>query len=339
MRHIRIMLSVAFALCLSPGFAQTFTQTELDQVLKETKKYPVVGLGEAEHFYKGYYNAKFEILKHLVEHKSIDIIALEASMNVTALLNDYITGAIDLDLQRILPALNEPYSLEKAGLYDCAEMVGIINWLKEYNKNKRKKIKLIGFDCQNYSIPLDSLRHNTPDSLKYKLTDTRYMLDSSLYAILKNSPSVITTPQWLERFKKARQNIVDLKTMIENDKNRQLFTELEQFTFFWTDPGFRRDSLMYENLKKHIDKKSHILIWAASYHLENDPKYKVIKKMGVFIKEDYPSYYYIIGVTGYADKNKPKLIYPLEKVDSGKYNMIIRVNRGERCKILTADNQ
>lgn len=338
MHQLRLILTLLFSACIAISFAQTFSKKELNQLSKKTKQYSIIGLGEAEHFYKGYYSSKFEIAKHLVEKESIDVIALEASMNVTSLLNGYINGNISLDLQSTLTSLNEPYSLQKAGLYNCLEIAEMINWLKSYNEDHQKKVELVGIDFQNYSIPLDSLKHYASNNQQHKITNTKHLLDSSMYSILDSNIMVITSSEWIDRFQRAKQNVKSLKAMIGNNENDELFTELEQFTTLWDDPMFPRDSIMYENINRHINEKSRILIWAANFHLENDHQFKGPKKLGVFLKEKYPSEYFIIGVTDQTDENKDKIIYPVKHGGLGKYDMIINVNKGDKCEKLSSVN-
>lgn len=250
------------------------------------------------------------------------------------MLNSYINGETVLDLPTTLTALNEPYSLQKAGLYNCLEIVQMIDWLKEYNENHQKKIQLVGIDFQNYSTPLTQLNTYASDIQKDQISNTKILLDSSMNAILDSNIMIITSAKWLERLEKAKKNVKSLKSTIGNDKNKLLFHELEQFTSLWDDPTFPRDSMMYENLNEHIDNKSGVLIWAASFHLENDPQFKGPKKLGVFLKEKYAEKYFVIGVNDQTKENRNTIISPINEKTPNKYDLIINIDKGDKCEQL-----
>ncbi|MHC8950016.1 erythromycin esterase family protein [Sphingobacterium hungaricum] len=325
-----LLLSSITNVCLG----QNLPKKDLDEILKKIEHHSIIGLGEAEHFYTGYYRAKIDILKHLIQNESIDVIALEASINVTALLNKYINGDAMLDVPNTLIFLNEPYSLQKAGLYNCVEIVELIDWLKDYNTHHNKKIKLVGIDFQNYSIPLENLKNQATYRQREKISQTKVLLDSSMQAILDSSIMIITSQEWLSLFKRAQSNVKSLKAELGNNENKTLFTELEQFTTLWDNPMFPRDSLMYENLVSHIDEKSRVLIWSANFHLENDKHFKGPKKLGVFLDGKYGNEYFIIGVTDMTNEQDDNLIYPSKADYSLQYNLKINVRKGEKCEML-----
>lgn len=311
--------------------AQTFSSRELNQILEKVKSKKIIGLGESDHFRKGFYKSKFEVIRYLVEQGAINTIAIEGSMNVTSMLNKYINGDTSINLPKALLSLNEPYSLQGVGLFNCSEIVEMIEWLKKYNENHIAKIKLLGIDFQNYSIPLNQLKHKSSAPIKEKAANAKLLLDSSMFAILDSNMMVTTSAEWVARLQKARQYIQDIKPALYNERTKDLFQELEQFSTVWDDPMFPRDSMMYENLKSFMEEKTRVLVWAHNFHLENDKK--MIKKLGFYLKENYKEQYYIIGVID-DTKNKDERI--LEPKDNflNKYDLIINIEKGDKCNIL-----
>lgn len=339
MNQIRLILIFLLSSNFTIGSAQDLTKEQISLVLEKTKEHSIIGLGEAEHFYKGYYRSKVQLVKHLVEKQAFDVIALEASMNVTSLLDDYINGISTIDLPGLLSSLNEPYALQEAGLYDCAEIADMIYWLKTYNERHPNKVRLVGIDFQNYSIPLHKLKSYASADLYDRIDDAKALLDSSMTAILDSSLMIITTPGWINRFQRAKSNVKHLKTVLGNGENSDLFVELEQFTSLWDDPTFPRDSIMYENLSRHIDGKSRIVVWAANFHLENDPQFRGPKKLGVFLKDQYPKEYFIIGVTDESNERKEKVVHPVAQDGLGRYDLIINVHKESRCERLISTKE
>ncbi len=337
MYHHRLILAALLMLFTVRASAQSFSDKDLNALSDNMKQYDIIGLGEAEHFRQGYYKSKVELIKHFVQHNIIDIIALEASMSVADILNSYIHGEIELDPKGILASLNEPYSLQGIGLFDTVEILEMLEWLKQHNTSNYRKVKLVGIDCQNYSIPLSKIEKYVGDDLKMleEIRETQKLINQSLRSILDSGVLVIKTTEWLNHFKKAKYNVRALKEQIGNKENSVFFRELEQFTNLWDDPTFPRDSMMYENLKQHVFPGSRAVVWAHNFHIENDPDFVGYKKLGVFLKENYPDKYLIIGVSeSDGDKNYPAInIHSLD----AKYDMMINVDKGSKCERLLAN--
>lgn len=334
MYYYKISLTVLFMLFALNASSQSFSSKDLNEVLDKVKQYNIIGLGEAEHFRQGYYKSKVELIKHLVEHNTVDIIALEASMSGVEILNSYIFGETVTDLGSVLASLNEPFALQDAGLFDTAEIVEMVEWLKTHNAFQQRKVKLVGIDFQNYSTPLamlDQYLVGRTEKLN-KAQETKRLLDNSLRNILDSGFMVINTPEWLNNFHKAQNNVQTLKRQITNSKNADYLLELEQFTSLWDDPTFPRDSMMYTNLKKHLSLDSHVIVWGHNFHIENDPAFNGPKKLGVFLKENYPNNYFVIGVSDLGEDKNTSVIYPY--LENAKYDMMIKVDRGDKCERL-----
>lgn len=314
--------------------AQNLTKIELCYILERTKNKEIIGLGESEHFYRGYYDSKIQIIKYLIKEKAINTLALEASLNVTAILDKYINGEIIDNIPKILTALNEPYSLQNVGLFNCREFMEFLDWLKQYNLTNDVKIKLVGFDFQNYSIPLEALKPQSSQIQKKLITDTKVLLEKSMQAILDSNIMIITSPEWIVKFKKAKENVRELKFSLYTNETKYLFQELEQFTTLWDHPMFPRDSMMFENLIKQIDKKSKVLVWAHNFHIENDSSLKGVKKLGVYLKENFDDRYFIMSVSDQASLHKSKNITSTGCSNHQKFDLIINTLKGEKCEII-----
>lgn len=335
MKEIQIILAFLLSLRIGVCDAQKLSKNDFDEILKKASTHAIIGLGEAQHFYKGYYDTKIAIVKHLVLYEAIHVIVLEASMNVTAILNDYINGKRTIiDLPQTLTDLNEPYALQEAGLYNCSEIADFIEWLKNYNIQHSHKIKLVGMDFQNYSVPLEKLKTTASASQNRIIDQTNMLLDSSMHAILDSNIMIITSPDWIDRFKSAQNYVSGLKLDMLNAENQSYFTELEQFTTLWDNPSFPRDSLMFENLIPHMAENSRILIWSANFHLENDSDFNGPKKLGVFLSNEYGSDYFIVGISDETDQCNSTLLYPSMDSPIGKYDLLINVPKGEKCVVV-----
>ncbi len=337
MCHHRLIVIALLLFFSVRASSQSFSNKDLNTLIDTMKQHDIIGLGEAEHFRQGYYKSKVELIKHFVKQNVIDIIALEASMSVTDLLNSYIHGKVELDPKSVLASLNEPYSLQGAGFLDAVEILDLLEWLKQHNAGNDGSVKLVGIDFQNYSIPLSKLEKYIGDDLSMleETQETQKLIDKSLRSILDSGPEVTMTPEWLHDFRKAKYNVQTLKGQIANKENAVFFRELEQFTTLWDDPTFPRDSMMYENLKQHLSPGSRVVVWAHNFHIENDPAFVGYKKLGVFLKENHPDRYLIIGISDSEDHSNTPAIN-IHSSDA-KYDMMISVDKGSKCERLLPD--
>lgn len=103
----------------------------------------VVGLGESTHGSYEFFKMKHRLLKHLVKNKDFSIFAMEESMAVSSLLNEY-----------VLHGTGDPKKILMMGtsVYATAEVLDLINWMREYNLTAEKKVFFTGFDMQDSSL-------------------------------------------------------------------------------------------------------------------------------------------------------------------------------------------
>lgn len=101
----------------------------------------VVGLGEATHGTKEFFQLKHRLLEFLVEKKGFTLFGLEAGMPEASLLDDYVlTGKGDP--VEVLAMLYPVWNVE--------EVLAMIRWMRAYNANPThsKKLRFYGFDMQ-----------------------------------------------------------------------------------------------------------------------------------------------------------------------------------------------
>lgn len=334
MKILSSILTLLFSIQTLYTYSQTLNDKELLYITERISNKKIIGLGEAEHFYQGFYRTKLEIVKHLIQNEAINTIALEGSLNITNILNDYIKVGTEQNIPELLKALNEPYALQNAGLFNSIEILELVNWLREYNFNNEAKIRLIGIDFQNYSYPLETLEKYATEEQTKQIADTKSLLDKSMHSIIDSNIMIITSPEWLNTFNKARTNINQLKATLQNTSTKDLFKELEQFTDLWVNPNFPRDSMMYDNLLNQIKDNSKVLLWAHNFHIENDQQFKGPKKLGVYLKEKYADQYYIIGISDQITQERLKVFTPIPNSKLPKYDVIIYTPKGDKCEII-----
>lgn len=120
----------------------------------------VVASGEVTHGSSEIFRMKHRIIKYLSQHKGFDVFSIEANMPEAYKVNRY-----------IIEGKGDPREVLK-GMYfwtwNTTGMLGLINWMKEYNSSQ-KKIQYTGFDMQYYMGAVENLRSalkNNPEAVK-----------------------------------------------------------------------------------------------------------------------------------------------------------------------------
>lgn len=122
----------------------------------------LIGIGEETH--NSHQEQIFEntLIKKLILESDFNIIMIEAPSIGAKKLNDYVNGIDDDDIKMELFKLRNFYWIWKTN-----EFVGLLNWIKKYNKTVTRKIQIIGIDKMSEPINSQNLENynNKRDSL------------------------------------------------------------------------------------------------------------------------------------------------------------------------------
>ncbi|MCJ8163701.1 erythromycin esterase family protein [Pontibacter sp. E15-1] len=111
----------------------------LSKVLKDKS---IIGLGEASHGTQEFYYQKRRIVEYLIQEAGYKMVALESPSTTIEPINQFLQDGTG-DMKVMLKAM---------GLYNSEEMYKLCLWIMTYNKNKsdKDKVKLIGYDSEEY---------------------------------------------------------------------------------------------------------------------------------------------------------------------------------------------
>jgi len=111
----------------------------------------IVALGEATHGTREFFQLKHRLIEFLASQKGFTIFSIEANMPEAYRLNDF-----------VLNGNGDPKKLLK-GLYfwtwDTEEVLGMILWMREFNRSGKGRIEFTGFDMQTPNMAMDLVRH------------------------------------------------------------------------------------------------------------------------------------------------------------------------------------
>lgn len=258
----------------------------LKPILKDKE---IIGVGEATHGTKEFFEMKHRLFKFLVEEMDFRVFAIEESMSNMELINEYILGK-DYKLDRLMSNLLAPWQTK--------EMMDLINWAKEYNNkaSKENKIRFYGFDSQENNNGLETILKNYYDKVDslsfkemYKKTNKDDYKNVVFYRSIEDNLK-INKEKYIKQTSKKEYEFIE--KAVEN-----------MIGFNNDDSALNRDQKMAKNVSwiKDYEKKYYkgnkIMLWGHNGHISID---KSKKQMGYLLKEQYGEKYYSIGQIFYS---------------------------------------
>ena len=105
----------------------------------------VVGLGEATHGTHEDFTFKAALVRALVVHGGLQVVALECNRRPGVLLDRYVNGRGGDPIE----------ILRKSGIFQvlqAEEIIGLISWLRAWNAAGKTIVRIIGVDCQALGV-------------------------------------------------------------------------------------------------------------------------------------------------------------------------------------------
>ncbi|MCB9716106.1 MAG: erythromycin esterase family protein [Myxococcales bacterium] len=107
-------------------------------------KATVVGLGEATHGTREFFQLKHRMLEYLVERHGFTVFGIEANRTECRAIDDYVqTGEGDPR-----DALDGIYFWT----WNTEEVLALIEWMRQYNASHERKLHFVGFDAQTPTV-------------------------------------------------------------------------------------------------------------------------------------------------------------------------------------------
>lgn len=261
----------------------------------------VVGMGEATHGTREFFQLKHRVLEELVAHEGFTVLAMEANQPECRAINAYILGG-DGDVRELL-----------RGIYfwtwDTEEVRAMIEWMRAWNADPahRHKVQFAGFDMQETPVALASVEAFVRAVDRARAGDLFAPL--ALYRLRHRAAHA--TPPAVQAA--ARAGLAPLVARFAEreaawrraagdeayDRARQDLRVLEQAAEARTVTDFAhtviRDRAMADNLawiRAHQPAGTRVMLWAHNGHIARDPAEHV---MGALLRERLGTDYLPIG--------------------------------------------
>jgi erythromycin esterase len=254
----------------------------------------IVGLGEATHGTREFFQVKHRIFQYLVEHHNHKVFGFEADFAECIYLDNYVTkGEGDLlDLMR---------TKMHFWTWRTEEVRELLEWMKNYNigKNDKDKIHYFGFDCQCTDLHPDLMREFLEpllpgfwETAAPILEQVQYLSSSDYKAMSKGTYNSINSQlESLEdQFAANKDQLVANSSASEYEITKQLFRTFRQaFIVGYSNSGNStemtncRDRYMAENalwIADFFGQDTKITLWAHNGHVAKDIFFGVGGSMG-----------------------------------------------------------
>jgi len=278
---------------------------------KDFKDIEILGMGEATHGTKEFFEIKAKTFEYLVINCNYRVFGIEASYGECNYINDYINSGVG-NIDSVMRNFD-------FWTWRTQEVKDLILWMKNYNqfKSNSEKICFYGFDMQDIFSPI-----------KYLLDFVKN--DSVLeWNKLKNLTKPIISKTFSQAYKDCRTRSSKFADTLRNiysslkdwmSENKTYFIKnysnkiFEKFNLCLDNYGqairfvsanndklfkMRYSCMAYNIIRIHNLEKANMFIWAHNGHVylshQNNYPSSYGLPMGGFLKKELGSKYYCIG--------------------------------------------
>jgi erythromycin esterase len=267
----------------------------------------VIGLGEATHGSKEFFDAKHRIFRYLVEIHGFRVFAFEADFGESLFLNEAIQEGRTIDIKDLMLSKMHFWT------WKTEEVQHLLEWMCNYNqgKNDADKIHYMGIDCQYNTYHPSFVKDYLAQSSQLLYDFSNDILDE-VEAASNDRYANFNQSQYEELLTKV-EGLIDSVSASESDlissssyKEFQLIQQILNVMKQSLIVGYRssiddhtinyRDEYMAENVMWLLDyfENGKIAIWAHNYHVSNTESYGG-GSMGFHLKDSINDDYKILG--------------------------------------------
>lgn len=277
----------------------------LKEVLKDVQ---IVGLGEATHGTKEFFQMKHRMLEFLVKEAGFTVFAMESSY----------AGCININNYVLFGKGDAKSALASQGFWtwNTEEVLEMIEWVRRYNLSvpDEKKVKFIGFDIQcnhfagsftlikNYLKKVDPQKASDTDSL-FKVVGK---MDYNFSKGINTDSCKNEYMNFIAQFSMSKGDYVQNSSEKEYDSIFKYINVIGQnlSVNFIKNDAFRvkstsmRDYYMASNFNdivQHEKPNTKIVVWAHNAHISKFTSNKEVNTFGSHLKESFGDKYFAFG--------------------------------------------
>lgn len=269
----------------------------------------IIGMGEATHGSREFFEVKNEVFKWLVTECNYRVFGIEATYGGSCYINDFVKSG-EGNIDSVMNYLD-------FWTWQTEEVRDLILWIKDYNTQAEhlEKISFYGFDMQNFYTPLQYLNDYTKkyciaqyDTIKTISSPILGKTEMKIYQLLQNKEN-----KFEDTLRQTHQKLTDWillnKIKIEttqSDKQYQTlqlclenFEQAIKSLSVQNISKFRDSCMAYNVLKIQKLENKKMFIWAHNGHINlanpDDKSLMIDLLMGGHLKKNIGDAYYSIG--------------------------------------------
>lgn len=293
--------------------------TDLQPLKKTFQNVRLVGLGEATHGTREFFQAKHRLVEFLVKEMGFRIFAIEASQAASEVINDYVMGKTS----------DGAAALAGQGFWtwDTEEVRDMLNWMRSYNASvpADRKVRFAGYDLQanqrsgelltryleKYAPEWGTRIKSLPPPTRTRMIDSTSMENLSRIATEGPQDRRADAKLRFDQTRAAYFELLGFLTLNELDLIRRssasefssalryarLITQLLE-AYAPDGRSSRRDELMADNIIRILNEappNTRIVLWAHNGHIERNEPTGSWSSMGNILASVYSDAYYALG--------------------------------------------
>ena len=278
----------------------------LKRVLRDVR---FVGLGEATHGTREFFQFKHRMLEFLVKEMGFRVFAIEASYSACQNINDYVMGKTD----------DGAKALDSQGFWtwNTEEVRALMDWMRSYNSSvpADRKIKFAGFDIQindpGKARLLEYLKRVAPE--RFTQTETFFKtnveeLSSALFSGADQAKDASAKLKQLQNqynslfvFLEINGQLAAKSSQAEYEQMREYARVLAQYLDSYSSKergGFLRDLYMADNFRRLVEREpagTRFVVWAHNGHITTGDNEGTDPAFGSHLRRFFGKDYYALG--------------------------------------------
>ncbi|MFF1482593.1 erythromycin esterase family protein [Streptomyces sp. NPDC058301] len=293
--------------CLTAGVSTADLQP-LKNVLDRVR---IVGLGEATHGTREFFQLKHRLLEFLVTELGFSALAMEASASAGPAVDAYVRQGVG-DAAQVLAGLG-------FWTWRTHEVLAMIEWMRDYNRGRREdqKVRFIGVDpqqCGGSLALIDSfLRRTAPDRVTGLLSTLRVL--ATAYPGSRPDPQrrlVHEAEELLEFLRGLGPDAADaLRHAQLLVQAADLVTRARQHADPEQTVYAARDRYMADAVGTILeDPSAKIALWAHNGHITKSRHGGAVPALGQHLHARYGDAYYALGLLFGSGSFRARRIWP-----------------------------
>jgi erythromycin esterase len=282
------------------------TDNELS-VFDQLRNAKIIGLGEATHGTKEFFQMKHRVFRYLVENCRHKVFGFEADFAESIYLNNYITKG-EGNLTELMRDRMHFWT------WKTGEVRQLLEWMREYNSGKaaEDQIHYYGFDCQFTTYQPDMILEYLQRTLP-ALWETAFPLLEEVEALSSSDYESMSQEAYNDlktQLESLQDQLISNKDLLtansspdEYEINKQLLNTVIQAIIVRYHAAKRiytiysRDRFMAENalwIADFFGQDTKITLWAHNAHVARDSSYGGDGAMGYHLNGELGDLYRVI---------------------------------------------